>query len=237
MTSTHSQRRSVHSTRRSFRLDLPRLVTTPPENDAASDDEAPTSPLLVVYSPPVSRRGSFAQPESSSKKSDEVDITDMGQGSGSLDPSSIPLRVVYSPAVSRSGSIGAASQGERPSIVLSRDNEPGSESLVHEPDAVSATTPSFEAQPFSENQAYRRSRHNSTASNMESRSPPNSRRPSLPSPMRNRRLTGLEEAREEDRTTPVFKAFPERNWFRSILVAKIALGIVTCCVLGNLIYT
>jgi len=42
---------------------------------------------------------------------------------------------------------------------------------------------------------------------------------------------------EENPSMLVFRAFPERKWFRSIVVAKIALGIVTCCVMGNLIYT
>jgi hypothetical protein len=50
-------------------------------------------------------------------------------------------------------------------------------------------------------------------------------------------MSGLEEARQEENTAPVFGAFPERRWFRPILVARVALAIVTCFVLGNLIYT
>lgn len=62
----------------------------------------------------------------------------------------------------------------------------------------------------------------------------------LGSSNRRRRLTieeVAEEADENGNDITVFKAFPETRFWNSIVIAKIALGIVTVAVLGNLIYT
>jgi hypothetical protein len=40
-------------------------------------------------------------------------------------------------------------------------------------------------------------------------------------------MTGLEEARQEESMAPVFRAFLERRWFWPILVARVALAIMT----------
>jgi len=45
-----------------------------------------------------------------------------------------------------------------------------------------------------------------------------------------------QEPNGEDHSVPIFKAFPETKWLRSIVVAKISLVIVACCVVANLIY-
>jgi hypothetical protein len=197
-----------------------------------------------VHSPPVSRRGSFARDQSPPKGTDEeIDLGDLAaEGSGSaLDPSSIPLRVVYSPTVSRNRSIGYTSHSQKPSTVSNREGDPedSDRERMLPPSGFSPTSPSFEAPFPSENLDYGRS---STASNTEARlltfDVPS---PSLQPPSSNRspaeRTSFREEGDEEDLSPPIFMAFLERKWLRKTVVAKIALGIMTCCVLGNLIYT
>lgn len=234
-----TRRRSTQVARRTHDT-LPRLVTTMDGDNSRSPVQ--TSPLLVVYSPPVSRRGSFAGETSPTKSFEEIDITEVKQegSSSALDPSSIPLRVIYSPSVSRSGSVG---QSDRPSIVLTHEDEPAIDVQILGPDDDSSPSQPFQAASFPESGVHRRSRGNSNASNMERRgwgsNPPSPsqysvRRSSSPT----RRLAFEEEGhREYGRMAPVFTAFAEKRWFRPILVAKIILGIVICCVLGNLIYT
>jgi hypothetical protein len=234
----------MHSPRRSLAHEVPRLITTPAEEEnCVLAYEASTSPLVVVTSPAVSRRGSFAYDDGASKKSDEeIDITDLGQeasGSG-LDPSSIPLRVVYSPAVSRNPSIRHTSHSPKPSVISNIDAATESTEQILPPTDVSPTLPSFEAPFLSSNQVVRR--RSSTASNIEAGLPAtNAPSPSL-RPVSNPRSpperTSLQEqGYGDDRPPYVFMAFPERKWLGKVVVAKIALAIVTCCVLGNLIYT
>jgi hypothetical protein len=245
--SAHSRRRSLLSAPGSPAYEgVPRLITTLAEEESSVPTyEASSSPLVVVHSPAVSRRGSFTRDESPSKITDEeTDLADLAaEGSGSaLDPSSIPLRVVYSPAASRSQSIGHTSHSQKPSIVSNRERylEDSDRDQTLPYDEFSPTSPLFDASFPSENQVYRR--RGSTASNTEARIPSfNVPSPSLRPPSNNRtpaeRTSFGEDGDEEDLSPHVFMAFPERKGLRKIVVAKIALGIVTCCVLGNLIYT
>ena len=196
--------------------------------------------LLVVHSPPISRRGSLVNGTSATKSSIEVDVADGWQeGSGSnLDPNSIPLRVIYSPSVSRSGSVG---HSERPSIVVTQDGESGIDTQVVSPENESAPAGSFQAPSSRESNIYRRGRNNSNASNTESGVPGSNI--SLPaaagrssSPIR--RLA-FEESGHRDHlhAPPVFVAFPQTKRIRPMLAAKSILAFVCCAVLGNLIYT
>lgn len=114
------------------------------------------------------------------------------------------------------------------------DNDP--DQMI--PLTVSPTSPSFESPFLAENQLHRR--RNSSISNAEGRVPAIS----VPSPslvpennLSPTERTSLQQGDEEDLSPPHFVAFRDRKWLREIVVAKIALAIVTFCVLGNLIYT
>lgn len=235
-----SRRRSIHAVHRSLES-LPRIVIPSGESDLTSTYHIPTSPLLVVHSPPMSRRGSFTNGTNAIKSSDEGEATDgWPEGSSSnLDPNSIPLRIIYSPSVSRSGSIGYS---ERPSIVITQgDDGAGTNVHIGLPEDELAPAGSFQAQSLRESNVYRRSRTNSNASNIEQRTsvsnPPSSstaRRPSSPS----RRLAFEESGRRDYlHAPPVFVAFSQTKWLRPVLTAKIILIFVCCAVLGNLLYT
>lgn len=237
--SASSRRRSIHAARRSLES-LPRLVTTSGESDPRFPYHVPTSPLLVVHSPPISRRGSLVNGTSATKSSNEVDGADGWQeGPGSnLDLNSTPLRVIYSPSVSRSGSVG---HSERPSIVITQDDDSGTDAQVVSPEDESAPAGSFQAPSSRESNIYRRGRNNSNASNTASGVPRNNT--SLPaaagrSSSPARRLAFEESGyREHLHAPPVFVAFPQTKWIRPMLAAKSILGFVCCAVLGNLIYT
>lgn len=224
--SASSRRRSLYAVRRSLES-LPRIVTSNGESDQRSRFHVLPSPLLVVHSPPASRRASFAKETSAIKSSEAVDMTEGRQegSSSSLDPNSIPLRVIYSPSVSRSCSIG---HSDRPSIVLSHEDDPRNDVQILTPDDDSAQARSFQASSFSESNVHRRSRNNSNASNMEGRmsTSPTGR-------------LGFEESGHWDyiHSLPIFVAFPQTKWFRPMLAAKTILAFVCCAVLGNLIYT
>lgn len=231
-----SRRRSLQAVRRSLES-LPRIITSNADSDPRSTYHVPTSPLLVVHSPPVSRRSSLANETSAIKDTDEVDVTDGHEGSGSnLDPNSIPLRVVYSPSVSRSGSVG---QSDRPSIILRHEENPENDVQLLSPDEDSAQAQSFQAPASSESSVHRRSRNNSYSANSETRhtaSPASSSTRQSSSPTR--RLAFEESGNRDHRQAPpVFVAFPQSKWFRPVLTAKIILAFVCCAVLGNLIYT
>jgi hypothetical protein len=222
---------------------VPRLtITLPDEEIVVPNYEATTSPQVVVYAPPESRRGSFERDQSPPKIDEEIDIADLGpEGSGSgMDLSSIPLRVVYSPAVSRSPSIGHSTHSQRPSMSSNREMDP----IDSDPEqmipltSVSPTSPSFESPFLSENQLHRR--RNSAASSTEGRIPAISIPPPSLGPQDNlspTERTSLQQGDEEDLSPPHFVAFRDRKWLREIVVAKIALAVVTLCVLGNLVYT
>jgi hypothetical protein len=160
----------------------------------------------------------------------EIDLADSGGlASGShLDPS-IPLRVIYSPSVSREPSIG-----HRPSIgSYSTSTASNREADIA---AILPLTIADEESPQQPQFSIAGSRRNSTISNPANQYPRQNRFLNwLPSNQRPRRRAS--QSFEAERITPVFVAFPERKWFRSIRLAKVALAIVTCAVLGNLIYT
>lgn len=245
---------SIHSPHRNFdspdrspgprALGLHPVMTIPDEDLTRSIYEPSSSQNIVVISPPRSRRGSFAKIEQYTKESDgQTEFADNGQeDTGSTpEPSPMPLRVVYSPAVMRNPSFRRSSQIQTPSLVTNIETDLGS--YVEIPYAASSALLSSEARLPSQSNVYRSSRHNSTTSNIEARLPAVDLRTrsseSTRSPATTLAANAVQEAgyEEDDRAIPLFKAFVERRWFRSIIFAKFALGIVACSVLGNLIYT
>jgi hypothetical protein len=240
-----SSRRSTHIVQRS-RDPIPSIITSSADNGSPSTQEVPT-PILSVYPPSVNGQES-ADDASSTKELEEIDLGDQDISGSSLDPSSIPLRVVYSPAVSRSGSV---SQTDRPSILLSHHDSSDNTQIIRMDSSQSGPrirSNSFEVRPQQGNTVHRRnlSRNNSAGSTTdEAVSPTENTLPTrqsiaLGSSNRRRRLTIEEVAEESDENgtdITVFKAFPDRRWWNSVAVAKVALGIVTAAVLGNLIYT
>jgi hypothetical protein len=233
-----SRRRSLHDARRSLES-LPRIITSSAESDPRSTYHVPTFPLLVIHSPPASRRGSLANGTSAGKNAEDLDVIEDRQeeSSSNLDLSSMPLRVIYSPSVSRSGSVG---HSDRPSIILSHDDGPEADVQILSPDDDSAQARSFEASALSTGNVHRRSRTNSYASNVDASfstsnySSPNPGRPSSPTG----RLAFEESGnRDHIHSPPVFVAFRQTKWFRPMSAAKSILAFVCCAVLGNLIYT
>lgn len=209
----------------------------------------PNPPILNIYPPNRSRPGSLHDSTSSKEFLEEIDLGRPDAPESSLDPSSIPLRVVYSPAVSRSGSIA---HNDRPSIVVSLPDESGDNPQIISTDSSPTSSRlrsnSFEVRSQPEGTVHRRnlSRHNSTDSSLESPAftVESSSRPLqtavLGSNNRRRRLTIEEVAEDSDGHSSdvhVFKAFHEKRWWKGVVVAKVALAIVTTAVLGNLIYT
>jgi hypothetical protein len=244
--STHSGHGSVRSVRGNLAYErVPRLITTSAtEENNILAYETTSSPLVVVYSPPASSHSSLEEESNlpiKNKLDDEVDSVDLGQeGAGSmLEPSLTPLRVVYSPTVSRSPSIGRESH-RRHSIVREPNSENSDPEQMLPPADLSSPTHSSDT-PFlalSENQVHRR--RNSAASNTSARVPtlsppaPSVRGPSIDGGSPVERSSPREEG--DHLPPPVFVAFLERKWLQKIIVAKVALGIVSCCVLGNFIY-
>ncbi|KUJ07081.1 uncharacterized protein LY89DRAFT_789882 [Mollisia scopiformis] len=171
--------------------------------------------------------------ENASKKSNEaIDVADLGQESSSsgLDPSSIPLRVVYSPAVSRNPSIGHGSQ--RGTAISNSDLPSESTEEILIPSHLAPNAPSLEAQRSSEGHTLRRRSSTASRDNTRSSYQPSSN-PNAPP----ERSFSQERDRDEEHIQGVFKALPRRKWLPETLLARICLAIVTCCVLGNLIYT
>jgi hypothetical protein len=216
-----SRRRSFQLAHRSLAHERsPRLTRTYADEENGVPTCEDLSPLLVVDSPAVSRQDTLAQDASTPKRTDDnIFLADVAvQGSGSAtDPPSVHFRVVYSPAVARNA---------------------GDCEQVLAPSGFSPSSPLAEAPSPSQNQVYRR--RGSTVSNDQARLPILS----VPSPLLRQQSNRSpsernlhEESDEADLSAPIFMAFPERRGLRKIVVAKIALGIVTCCVLGNLIYT
>lgn len=161
----------------------------------------------------------------------EIDLAESGGQSSSshLDPS-IPLRVIYSPSVSREPSIGhrpSSGSHSRPSTTSNRETDLAT---------LASQVVTDEEPPQQLQLPQNRSRRSSTVSN-----------PATQYPQQNRFLNWFRSGQrarrrgsqsfEVEREAPVFMAFPERKWFRSIALAKVALAVTTCAVLGNLIYT
>lgn len=213
---------------------------------SGSNLDTPLSPFLVVSAPAVSSHSSGHAHNLSKVSDDEMNLANsMQEAAGStLDAPSSPLRVVYSPAVSRHSSGRALS----PSKVSG-----GETNLANDmqPSGDSATAPMSEPLLSSGSHIYRRGRHNSTASGVEAgilagdvhrRSRHNSNASDMEARISasdgaTRTMAAQEMDYEEDQSALVFKALPETKWFRSITLAKIALAVVTCSVLGNFIYT
>lgn len=241
-----SSRRSTHIVQRE-RDPIPSIVTTVADDGSSLTQEIPAPPVLSVYPPSLTRQESLNSADASKDFAEDANLGDQDISGSSLDPSSIPLRVVYSPAVSRSGSV---TQTDRPSILLSRHGSSDNTQIIRTDSAESGPrirSNSFEVRPQQDSTMHRRnlSRNNSAESTVVLPSPTENSiaaRPStiLGSSNRRRRLTieeVAEEADENGNDITVFKAFPETRFWNSIVIAKIALGIVTVAVLGNLIYT
>ena len=216
---------------------MQRSLTPNSGSDPRSTYRSHTPPLLVVHSPPVSRRGSLTVNELSAvRKPNQLDEVEDRQEEPNLnlDPNSIPLRIIYSPSVSRSGSLG---QSDRPSIVLSQNDDSIGDVQLLAAEHDSSLLRSFEAPTVPESYVHRRSRANSYSSIVESRlSTTLSIARRSPSPTGRLAFEELGN-RDHFHAPPVFVAFPTTKWFRPMLAAKTILAIVCCAVLGNLIYT
>jgi hypothetical protein len=229
--SARSNRTSSTSARRSFAPDgVPWLTTTlVDEENSIPVYEASSSPIVVVTSPADPPRVSITYPDSASRKSDEeLDITDLDQASppSGLDPSSIPLRVVYSPAVSRSPSVSHGSHRASHSDLPSESTE-----SILLPSHLSVASLSLEAPRLSDGQILRRRSSMTSGDNSRNSHQPQERPHTREDPSQH------EQQAEDVSTHEVFKVIRERKWLRETIVAKVSLAIVTCCVLGNLIYT
>ena len=242
-----SSRRSTHIVQRE-RDPIPSIVTSVSENDSSPTQEIATPPVLNVYPPSLTRQESLDSADAIKDFAEEADQSNQDVSDSSLDPSSIPLRVVYSPAVSRSGSV---TQTDRPSIALTRRDSSDNTQIIHTESSESEPrirSNSFEARSQHDSTIHRRNlSHNNSAELTIDEAPSLTENRTLARPTtvlgssnRHRRLTIEEVAEESDENgndITVFKAFPDRRWWNSIVVAKIALGIVSVAVLGNLIYT
>ncbi|TVY28961.1 hypothetical protein LHYA1_G001672 [Lachnellula hyalina] len=240
--STQSPRRS-HQTANS-RI-VPELLTFPPaENTQLPAREMATAPIVTLNEPSDSRRSSILTNEPSDFKkpgtleTGEVELEEFGAGSSS----SMPLRVVYSPTVSRRPTVGSSSHSARPSFsdlaVVENDHE-------GEKAPSPTTAVSLEVAFGQENQPVRRRSSTSATANTTSQ---HLSTPAwlLPSPRtsnhhsrRNSRNSASLEANlsEIPPTATHFVALPNRRWLKSIVIAKICLIIVSCCVVGNIVYS
>jgi len=283
---------------------IPRIIIPDAEDEEVFEQSniTPSSPFLAV-SPSVSRRVSFedtANKDPSTSSEEEIDHDPYNQASSShLTPDSDPVRIVYSPTVSRSRSGSLSHSPNRPSIVLTADDEQTNAipQLTLDTSNISPSrlrASSFESPTSARGHIRRRSRANSNVSTtptINEDEPDTSRKqdisttvslqrsngslgsPSRPHQLsdaspslsldgtapsttsqalqaspnldthsissRPRRMTLLELGIEDHDISPVnyFHAFPDEwRWWRSMWVAKIALTIVSACVVGNLIY-
>ncbi|TVY92647.1 hypothetical protein LAWI1_G002418 [Lachnellula willkommii] len=257
--STHSPRRSLRAA--SSRA-VPELVTYPPVEN--TELPASTAPIVTLNEPSDSRRSSTSTYEPSYLKkpevleTGEVELEDLGAGS-----SSTPLRVVYSPTVSRRPTVGS-SRSPRPSFselaVAENDHEREREKAPSPTTAVS-----LEVDVGQANQTMRRRASTSATANTGSQhlstpawllpSPRNSNHHSRgnsrnsasleanfaePPPTRRSSSNSVSlEANyaELPPTLTHFVALPNRRWLKSIVIAKICLVIVSCCVVGNIVYS
>ncbi len=217
---------------------LPRIITSSQEDGPQFTFPVPTYPLLLIHSPSESGQENLSNEMNATKDSNSMDLADdvEGEPGSSLDPNSIPLRVIYSPSVSRSGSVG---QSDRPSIVVSHENESCSDIPTLSPEDDSAQVRSFQPAAYSDSHVHRRSRNNSYSSYVETRPPSSPTSSAVRRSFSPARRLAFEESGNRDRihAPSVFVAFPRTKWLRPILAAKIILGFVCCAVLGNLIYT
>lgn len=259
--STHSPRRSL---RPASSRTVPELVAFPPaENTELPAHEMATAPIVTLNEPPDSRRSSTSTYEPSALKkpealeSGEVELEDFGAGS-----SSMPLRVVYSPTVSRRPTVGSSSRSARPSfsdmavaendheqekasspttavsleIALGQANQTmrrrGSTSATTNTGSQHLSTPAWLLpSPRNSNHHSRRNSRNSASLDANFAEPPPTRRSS-------RNSVSLEANYAElPPTLTHFVALPNRRWLKSIVIAKICLVIVSCCVVGNIIYS
>lgn len=201
-----------------------------------SIDVVSVSTSAIVISP--AERGDRSSREEYPLKSsnEEIDITDLSQeaAGSSLDPSSIPLRVVYSPAVSRGPSFRQSSHSPKPSVSLNQESDQyGSTEQILPAGGLSPTSPALEASFLSSGQLIRR-RSSTSASATIALAQSSQQTRSLRSS--SERISS-DRNHEENSVRATFKAFPENKWLQEGVIAKVSLAIVTCCVLGNLIYT
>lgn len=227
--STESGRRVSHEVQET---NVPRISISDPETPSSphSTEDIPSPPILVVH-PPSSIVDGQIESHGSASSSDIAD--------SNLDQTA--LRIVYSPTVSRSGSI-SHSHAEQPSITITPNDDPDYETGISKETTAVGTTltrlraSSINIQPHSPSHSGTlRSRSGSNRSSSHSQT-------CTSTPLENhqsanqRRSLSFEE-RGVMVQEVVFKAFPDKKWWKSLVVAKIALGVVTAAVLGNLAYT
>jgi hypothetical protein len=248
---SHSQRRSTHS--QSQTLQIPQIITTSPPRISVDEQNVATTSAISTYSqfqfphsPSRSRGSSFAEKNLTKASDNEMDLAKSSEhasgSNSSLDPS-VPLRVIYSPSVSRQPSIGHRSSISSHSVQRSRgphgdivdaddtarparntDTDSGDLSI----EIPSALHPRSSSPP-------RESIHSPVLSPRSGVFSRFSKLLKLPHSSQRTRIVSDDDHR--DRPIPIFRAFPERKWINSEVIAQAALGIVLCAVLGNLIYT
>lgn len=235
-------------------MQVPQIITTSPPRTSIDEENTGVTSAVSTYpqfttSPSRSRGSSFAEPSKTpTNELTLVDNSEQASGSNStLDPS-ILVRTVYSPSVSREPSLqrrhSASSQTSPPTTkrgphgdVLDVDGMTRPlRSISTEELAIDTSTSSSAAQPgmpYSQGE-YIWSPVTAASSYVGN--------PTWLDRMKNcfqsdgrRRIMPEDERR--DRRAPVFKAFPERKWLNSEVIAQTALGVIVVCVLANLIYS
>ena len=237
-----NSRRSTHIVRREGDP-IPSIITPLAEGNVLSQQEA--ARVLSIHPPTVTGRESL---HASGTTKEGVSLSAQDFAGLSIEPSAIPLRVIYSPSASRRSSV---SQEDQPTIFLTQ-HETSDEALLipteSSPSGSRIRSNSFEARPRQDGSLHRRnlSRNNSTElTAVELALPTESTSQARPTAVLGssnprRRLTIEEVAEGSDEignNRVVFKAFPERKWFNSLIVAKIMLVVVTTVVMSNLVYS
>ena len=197
-----------------------------PQPSPSTVEETPSFPFLIMQQP-LSPLSISDENTGLASNSDPYLLESTNEASGSnIDPTA--LRVVYSPSVCTS-----YSHAERPSITLTPDGINESEPEVNKPAIMVDTSPV----QTSYIDIGRHSPVTSSLNRRRSTSINSQAFTNIPlSSLRRERALSFEE-RGTITGDVVFKAFPDRKWWNSIVVAKTALGIVSVAVVGNLIYT
>jgi len=212
-------------------LILPRLITTlEPDTPAFNTSTTPRITLdRSPYSPVDSASGEHFPIFKNSFE--DVDITEQGESSVSS-----PLRVIYSPTVSRRPTIGSSGHSPRPSSSSARlgPERRDSQTKGHSP----TTSVSFNGVLSPDTGDVRRRRGSSVTAGGQASSP-DTRISTCQPETRPRSISSLsiEANQTQLPTISHFVALMNRKWLRPIIVARCCLGIVSLCVVGNVIYT
>jgi len=226
-----------------------------PYNQASSSHLAPDSdPVRIVYSPTVSRSRSGSLSHSPARPSIVLTADDEQQTNAipqlTLDTSNIsPSRLRASSFESPTSARGHIRRRSRANSNVSTTptiNEDEQEPPKNQDTSTSASLQRPNGTSGSPSPSYQAS-DNVPSISLDSSAPSSASQALQASlnldahstPSRPRRGTLLELGIADPDISPVnyFHAFPEQwSWWRSMWVAKIALAIVSACVVGNLVY-